>query len=172
MRHHDGVTTTPPGRRVFHSGAALLVVTALSSCSGSSSARYFPGPPALTSRVSIVGEFSFVPRPEPSSTTLLSAAEAWAVMSRGKPIPTIVTPQYGLLTELVSHSTPGTGVPRKRYKGRPVWAFRAQGLCPVDDALGAASPPPAHLCVDWYLLDASTGTLLAEPIQNVRSVSG
>jgi hypothetical protein len=173
---HERVTFRLRKGKVRRFGATLLAAVAVSSCSAPTQAAHPSAPPPVTSRTSFDGEFYFTPRPGPASATSLSASAAWRVMARGKPIPTFETAQYGVLTDKVSHLThDAKRVTRYRYRDRPVWAFSTRGLCPPPDGLGNAganTPPPPHPCVAWRFLDASTGDVLAMPIQDVRTPGG
>lgn len=162
----------------------MLAVIAMSSCSGSTHSAHLSAPSPVTSRTNINGEFYFAPRPAPVSTTSVSASQAWAAaeakdLSRGipadsaegKPIPTFVTAQYGLLSDKFS-----LRVPRYRYRDRAVWAFSSRGLCPPPGSNGIAGadrtrPPPVP-CVGWQFVDASTGKGIVATEQIVKSPGG
>jgi hypothetical protein len=93
-------------------------------------------------------------------------------MARGTAIPAFEAVQYGVLSDKDSHLTRGGNrVTRYQYRDRSVWAFSTLGVCPITGGLGlaTATSSPPHPCIAWRFLDASTGQVLAQPIQDVKS---
>lgn len=146
--------------------AAVVTLVAITSCSGSTRSPHLSAPPPMTSRTNFDGVFYFTPRPAPPSTASLTASQAWADYAGGKPMPTFVTTQRGLLSEKFSLRPL-----RYRYRNRAVWAFGIRGLCPPHVTIGnnGGSLPPPHPCVGWSFVDASSGKQIGGASQDVKS---